>query len=117
MSYRENKLAAITHNNEPSLTDQAAARDTDINVIVAQFTVHGQAPGTTAQPLYEDFTNLPTDLRGFIELGREMEQRRNELPEAFRTMSIDELMTLTPADIQRTLTPAQPDTPKPEDTK
>lgn len=111
MSYRDRKAAAITYTTEPTLTDQAAARDTDINVIVAQFTIHGQVPGQTGQPMYDDFTQLPSDLRGFIERSRELETAKAKLPDALKKLSIDALLGLTTAQLTDILTPKPADKP------
>lgn len=112
MSYAANKIAARTVNNEPTMTDQAAARDTDINVIVKQFTQHGQMPGKTGQPLYEDWTDMPDDLREYIETSRAIAQHHARLPEQLRSMSTEELLALTPQELRNKLTP--PET-KPEE--
>lgn len=49
-----------TVNNEPSMTQQADRMDTDINVIMARYEKTGQLPRILTQPLYGDFTNVPT---------------------------------------------------------
>ena len=69
-------------------------------------------PGT-AIPMSGDFTTLPRDLRGLLELAKSAEQRRRELPAPLRNMPIDELLALTEADIKRILTPPAKPTDKP----
>lgn len=114
MIYQKNKIKSRTVNTEPSLTDQAAARDTDINVIVGQFLVHGQVPGTTKQPIPDaDFTQMPTDLRGFIDMGRAMKDHRDKLPAQLKGMELDKLLSLTPEELKTILAPPE-DKPKEE---
>lgn len=114
MNYAKNKRLAITRPKKPTLTDQAGAKDTDINVIIKQFTQHGQLP-QGPEPMYGDFTNLPTDLRGFIDLGRSLKTNRDKLPAALKDMNVDALLALTPAQITTILTP--PKEPAKEETK
>ena len=114
MNYQRNKELAKTRDHTPSLTDQAAARDSDINIIVAQYTIHGQAPGTSQNAMYDDFTQLPQDLREYIEHARTLKDRLNELPEAFRTLDLEQILALTNEQITLTLTP---ETPVPEPAK
>lgn len=115
--YKINKAKSRTVNNQPTMTDQAGAKDTDINVIVGQFLVHGQMPGTTKQPIPDaDFTNMPTDLRGFIDLGKTIEENKAKLPQQLHGMSVDKILSLTPEELKTILTP--PETQKPnEETK
>lgn len=96
-----------------TLTDQAAAKDTDINRIVATMGITGQVPGTR-QPMYGDFSNYPTDLRGFIEMGRSLSGLREQLPDALKDRSLDELAMLTDEQINNILKPPEkPADPKP----
>lgn len=96
--------AAFTDVGE-TMTDQSQAHDTDINVIVKRYGVFGQAPGIDKEPIYGDFSDLPTDLRGFIEMGRTLEDERARLPEPLREMSMEELFALTPEKLTEILTP------------
>lgn len=113
--YYENRKRAQTVNTDPTMTDQAGAHDTDINVIVKTFRRTGMVPGAQQPPMVGmDFTQLPTDLRGFIETANTLNQLRNKLPEQFRGMDLAELMALTPADIQTKLQPPAP-TPAPKE--
>lgn len=111
MKYQENKARAKTKNTEPTMTDQSAARETDINVIVQRYAVHGTMPGSAQQPISGDFTELPTDLRAMIEKTREVADLRKKLPKELRSMTMPELMALTPEQLKNKLTP--PEAPKP----
>lgn len=115
MGYAENKANARTVNTEPSLTDQSQARETDINVIVGRYGISGQLPQGGSQPMYGDFSRLPTELRDFIEMGRTLDQRRAELPAELRDLPTDELLALTPEQLTNKLTPpADPPAPNPK---
>jgi hypothetical protein len=105
----------ITQNYEPTLTDQSQAANTDINIIVTQFLRTGQAP-QGANPIYADFTDLPEDLRGFIEMGRSMGTLRERLPPQLQKLNAQELFALTTEQINQILTPPDkpPDKPKDE---
>lgn len=106
MNYQRNKALAVTINNEPTMTDQTGARDTDINVIVANYTVHGQAPGTADEAMYEDFSELPTDLRGFLELAESLEHHKGNLPKQLQQMNLETLLGLTHEQLTQILKPA-----------
>lgn len=114
-NYAANKIASQTRNNgKPSLTDQSQARDTDINVIVGRYLKTGAAPGAPVAPINGDFTELPQDLRGFIETSRTIHKHRHQLPEKLRNMPVDELMRLTPDALANILKPPA-DTPAPKE--
>lgn len=115
MSYAQNKERARTHNTDPSLADQSQAKETDINVIVGRYGISGQLPQSGAQPMYGDFSRLPTELRDFIEIGRTLDQRRRELPPELRDMPTDELLALTPEQLTTKLTPPAPTPAKTEE--
>lgn len=117
-NWKKNKAKAVFTNTQPTLTDQAGARDTDINVIVAQFGIHGQVPQGASNPLYGDFTDLPNGLRESIEMARNMRAEQDKLPEQLRGLSIDELLALTPETLREKLTPVEkPTEPKKEDSE
>lgn len=113
--YRKNKARAIYNNADPTATDQSQAHETDINVIVQKYGIAGQVSGNPNPGQYLDATSLPEDLRGFIEMGRTLEDRRAELPEEIRDMPIEQILSLRDDDIARILTP--PDAPAPDDKK
>jgi len=116
MNYQINRLRAQFKNTKPSLTDQSAAKDTDINVIVKQFGLGGQALGTTKTPLYEDFTQYPDDLRGFIETSRAVREHIGNLPPELKNLPMDQLLNLPPKELLEKLVkkPAPPPAPEPE---
>jgi len=111
-NWRKNKELAITRDTTPTLCDQSQAKDADINIIIKMLGKTGTAPGAAGKPIYGDFTTLPTDLRGFIEKGREMEKLRQALPPQLRGKPTEELMGLTVEDVKKILTPAPKETPK-----
>lgn len=101
-----------TYTDGPSLTDQSQAKATDINIIVTQFLRTGQAPqGNPGQ--YADFTELPTDLRGFIEMGRSIAQHKAALPEQLKDVPLEYLVRMTNEQINAMLKPPE----KPADEK
>lgn len=113
MGYYENKARAQTKNTEPTLTDQAGARDTDINVIVGRFRRTGMVPASQQQPMAGDFTALPQDLRGYIEAAKQRDLLHARLPDELKSMKLADLMALTDEEIVAKLKPA----PKPEPQK
>lgn len=106
--WKENRKRARTFNTDETLTDQAAARDTDINVIVGRFTKTGMVPVAQDKPMGGDFVDMPTDLRGFIEAARKQAYIRTQLPVELRDMEPAELLALTPEEIAKKL--KKPDT-------
>ena len=108
-NYARNKARAITRNTDPSLTEQSMAKDTDINVIVGRFRITGRVPGAQGQAMSGDFTQMPEDLRGYIEAAKGMKKHWNGLPEKLRELPMDKLLALTPSEITNILTP--PDEP------
>lgn len=107
--YHDNKADAVTFNNEPTKTDQSQAQHTDINVIVNQFLRTGQAPAGQT-PLYGDFSELPKDTRGFIEMGRSINTLKNRLPAQLQDIPTDVLFKMTTAEINAKLAPPEPKT-------
>lgn len=108
--YYENRKRARTVNSQPTLTEQSMARDTDINIIVSKFRITGRVPAAQQQPMAGDFTNLPTDLRGFIESARTIKDVRKQLPPQLREMPVEELLALTPDKLASILSPPQQET-------
>lgn len=109
--YKANKEHAKSYNDEPTMTDQSQAASTDINIIVTQFLRTGQGPGGI-NPIYGDFTQLPEDLRGFIEMGRSITTLRGALPEQLQGLDPRELFAMTNEQITAMLKP--PEQPKEE---
>lgn len=112
-NWRKNKAKAIYINTEPTMTDQAAAKDTDINVIVKQFGVHGQMPRGPKDPIYGDFTGMPESLRDAVEMARKANYHKRSLPPQLADLSIEELLALTPDTLKAKLATAD----KPADDK
>lgn len=112
--YMERRERLRTRSTMETATDQSEASNTDINVVIGYMLKTGQPPGD-AKPMYGDFTELPTDLRGFIEMARSMNRHRNRLPEKLRNMSVADLTALTREQLGEILkppaTPATPATP------
>jgi len=108
------KQLAITRDETPTLTDQSQARDTDINIIIKMLEQTGTVPGAKGEPIYGDFTGLPTDLRGFIEKGRELKSLQGALPPQLQGKTLEEVLSLTPEALKTILTPAP--TPTKEET-
>jgi len=106
MNKHPNQHLGRTVNTEPTLTDQSQAQATDINIIVTQFLRTGHAP-QARQGQYGDFTQLPTDLRGFIEMGRSISKHQNELPEQLREIPIEYLVRMTNEQINDILRPPE----------
>jgi len=107
--YLANKKAAIFNNKEPTMTDQAGADATNVNVIVKQFKIHRTLPGHTKPPIEADLSLLPSDLRTMIEITREIGTLRNTLPRELRDKTQEELDSMTNAQLLAILTP--PETP------
>lgn len=105
MYYRKNKELAVTHTTQPTLTDQSAAHETDRNVIMSRYMIHGQMPGSAKQPMYADFAALPGDLRGFLDHARSLKTLRGQLPTQLQKHSLEELLALTPEQLTTILTP------------
>lgn len=102
--------AARFINTEPTMTDQSAASQTDLNIIMTQFLKTGTSP-STSQPVYGDFSELPNNLRDAIEQARSVSRIRSQLPPQLREMPVEDILSLTPEQLGDILTPAQPDKP------
>lgn len=111
--YHENAKRAVYRNADPSLTEQSLAKETDINVIIGRFAVSGMVPSAPKPMLSGDFSEIPTDLRGLINMGNSMRRLRASLPEQLRDMALDELLALTPDKLREILTPKPPATEPP----
>lgn len=117
MNYYERAEKLATRNTDPTLTDQSAAQDCDINVIVKRFNVAGMLPQTIQQPRYDDFSDLPDNLRDAIDKARSFKKLQAELPEPLRGKSVDELTKMTPDELTAILSPPKPAEPKKEEPK
>lgn len=103
--YKINRERAITRDTTPSLTDQGGAAETDINVIVRTFGVTGQAPGQAGQPMYLDWTEMPDNLRDYIETARSADELHKQLPEQLKKIPTNELLGLTATQIAEIMKP------------
>lgn len=118
MYYQRNRLRARTENHEPSMTEQSGARETDINVIVKRFAVTGQTPGSPTPPITGDFSDLPTDLRGFLDTARSLRENQYKLPDQLRNIPLEQLLAMNPKEIANILKPPAPaPAPEPKETK
>lgn len=72
-----------TVNTEDSMTQQADAKDADINVIMAKYQVTGQMPQVLMKPLFGDFSDTP-DYRKAVETIREAEEAFLQIPAKIR---------------------------------
>lgn len=117
MSYAINKLKSRTINKLPTLTDQSAAKDTDRNVIVKKFMIHGQVPSGTKPPIYADFTKLPRDLQGFLRQAQSVARLRKQLPPEFADLTMEAILKLTPEQIAEKLKKPEPPANKEGETK
>lgn len=89
-----NKNRGKTTNTAPSQTDQAGAKDSDLNVIVKKFLQGGTMPGASKKPHYGDFSRLPRDLRGFINNARAIENLRGSLPKELAALTVEDLVLM-----------------------
>lgn len=107
-----------TRSTKPSLTTQDLANETDINIIMKQQHITGFVPGPAKPPVYGDFSQLPTDLKGFISLGRSLNTLMTRLPPELQGMKREELLALTPEQLAKKLEkPATPPATKKEPDK
>lgn len=115
MRYSEAKQRAKTRNTKPSLTDQSQALQTDRNVIVHRFLKTGMAPGGK-DPMYADFSRLPTTLAGFLHQAKSLDTLRKRLPKPLQGYSTTDLLALKPDELRTILEPpAKPAGEKPKD--
>lgn len=104
MSYARNKAASRKPIIGVTKTDQSGARDTDINVIVDRMKQTGMFPAGAKQPFYADLSIIPDNLRDMMEMSKNIEEHRNQLPEALKGMSAAELLTADPQKIANLMT-------------
>lgn len=122
MNHEQRRAKGRTTNSGISLTDQSAAHDTNINVILKKYGVTGVAYGTTNAPEWLDHTQLPQDLREAFDMARRAAELKRNLPEQLRERSIEQLLALTPEEVTTILKPPEPPAkppapPAPGDTK
>lgn len=108
MNHEERRAKGRTTNSGNSLTDQSQANDTNINVILQKYGVTGVARGTTNAPEWLDHTELPKDLREAFDMAKRANEMKNKLPEQLRKRPIEELLNLTPEEVNAILNPPVP---------
>lgn len=96
MGYYKNRERARIQTIGSTLTDQSAAANTDINVIVRNAAISGTAPGSAKPPIYGDFSEIPTNLRDMLELSKSIEGHKQQLPAALQSMTVEELINADP---------------------
>jgi len=113
--YRFNKARTATLNVNaktgeivPSQTDQAGARETDINVIVGTMLKTSMVNAQDKEGEYGDFSELPEDFREMIHLTREMPTLQKKLPKELGNLTLQQLMELTPDEAKRIMEPPAP---------
>lgn len=112
MSYRINKERAKFRTTKPSKTDQSAAKDTDVNVIMKQYNITGMIAGSKIQPQFGDYTQA-RDLKGMLDLQRNLRTNHASLHAKLQELPLDELFALTEQQITDILAPpAQPPVPE-----
>lgn len=117
-THEELRAKARTVNNDPTETDQSEARETDLNVILTRYMQSGTVQSHGKQPMYMDWTEMPEDLRGYLEAREAMEEHKLALPEQLRDIPTEELLYMTPEEIHAKLKPAttQPVLPPKDET-
>lgn len=103
-----------TYSAKPTRTVQDLASQTDINIIMRNQAITGTVPGAPRQPIYGDFSEIPTDLRGMIEISRSVNQLLYKLPPELQGMDRNEILSLTPEQLAEKL---KKPAPNPEDKK
>lgn len=117
--YAINKAKAIYRSNAPSLTDQAAYKDTDLNIVIPRYLTTGHAPGQVKPGEFMDLSEVPQDLRGLIDESRRINQYRQQLPEELRDIPTEQLIYMSPEEMRRHIEGVRernkpPESPKPE---
>lgn len=114
-THEERRAKARTVNNEPTMTDQSAASQTDLNLILQRYAQSGTLNSHGKEPMYMDWTEYPEDYRDFIHKSREIDNIRQRLPKELTELTNEQLLTLTPTQLQTILTPPAPPPDKPKD--
>lgn len=104
MGYAENKQRSRTIIVGTTLTDQAGAEATDINVIVRKMQTTGTFPAGAKPPMYVDLSILPDNLRDMLEMSRNVESHREALPPELQHLSTSELIAMEPKSIAGLMT-------------
>lgn len=110
--YLARKEAAKFRSTKPTKTDQGAARDTDINVIMRQYNVTGFIRGGSTPPTFGDYTAM-RDLKTTLDIQRNLRQYHASLPEQLRALPLSRLLDLKVEDVQRIMQPPEQPGDKP----
>lgn len=110
-THEELRAKARTVNNEPTMTDQSGASETDLNVVLKRYAQSGTIQSHGKEPMYYDWTEFPEDFRGYLAAARNAEDLREQLPPGLRNMPDAQLLALTPEQIEQMLTPPAKQTP------
>lgn len=113
-THEERRAAARTVNNDPTLTDQSGAAETDLNVILKRYAQSGTIMSHGHEPMYMDWTELPHDYREYIEKAREIDALKARLPESLKHLPVETLMGLTNEQVQHMLKPPVEPTDEPK---
>lgn len=105
MTYMANKIRAMFRNTDPSKTDQSQAKDTDVNHIIKRFQQTQSAPPMKTPGSYADITEVPGDLRAALEMATSMQSLRQRLPEPLRAYPVEDLLVMTPAELNSIVNP------------
>ena len=84
--YKTNSTPVLWMPEGPSLTRQEFAEDCDINVLMKRFENRdiGAIMRSATEPMYVDFTEMPTDLMGYMQLMSDAEKAFMTLPATVR---------------------------------
>jgi len=107
-THEELRAAARTVNTDPTETEQSEAHETDLNIILTRYAQSGTIQSHGKPPMFEDWTQYPEDLRGFIEAKHDLERARLALPPELRDIPTDELLYMTPEAINARLPKPKP---------
>lgn len=114
-THEELRAKARTINDDPTETDQSGAAETDLNIVLTRYMQSGTVQSHGKDPMYMDWTEYPENYRDFIHTTRDADALRQKLPHQLRTMPLEELLALTPEQLNSILTPPAEPTDTPQD--
>lgn len=105
MGYAQNKERTRTLTIGETKTDQSGAPGTDINVIVKKMQQTGSMPTGSKPPIWgADLSEIPDNLRDMLEMSRNIDAHRNQLPHELQGLSTAELISTPPKRLQEMMT-------------